>query len=57
MITDNYELRPTVSIAEPHHFYTTPGKDFYAAPAPILLYSKAKFLKRTKTQIFVHVIS
>jgi hypothetical protein len=27
------------SVAEPHHFY--------AAPAPILLYSKAKFLKRT----------
>jgi hypothetical protein len=30
----------TISVAEPHHFY--------AAPAPTLLHSKAKFLKRTK---------
>jgi hypothetical protein len=47
------------SVAEPHHFYAAPapGKDFDAAPAPAalapapdptLLYSKAKFLKRTK---------
>jgi hypothetical protein len=38
------------SVAEPHHFYAAPapGKNFYAAPAPTLLYSKAKFLKRTK---------
>jgi hypothetical protein len=28
------------SVAEPHHFYAAP-----AAPAPTLLYSKAKFLK------------
>jgi hypothetical protein len=46
-----------ISVAEPHHFYATtapaPGKIFYAvptpaAPAPILLYSKAKFCKPTK---------
>jgi hypothetical protein len=40
------------SVAEPHHFYAAPapGKNFDAAPAPTptLLYSKAKFLKRTK---------
>jgi hypothetical protein len=38
------------SVAEPHHFYAAPapGINFDAAPAPTLLYSKAKFLKRTK---------
>jgi hypothetical protein len=43
------------SVAEPHHFYAAPapGVNFDAAPAalapaPTLLYSKAKFLKRTK---------
>jgi hypothetical protein len=42
------------SVAEPHHFYAAPapGKNFDAAPAPApaptLLYSKAKFLKRTE---------
>jgi hypothetical protein len=38
------------SVAEPHHFYAAPapGKNFDAAPAPTLLYSKAKFLKLTK---------
>jgi hypothetical protein len=49
------------SVAEPHHFYAAPapGKIFDAAPAPApaarapapaptLLYSKEKFLKRTK---------
>jgi hypothetical protein len=47
------------SVAEPHHFYAAPapGKNLDAAPAPAplapapaptLLYSKAKFLKRTK---------
>jgi hypothetical protein len=41
------------SVAEPHNFYAAPapGKNFDAAPAapaPALLYSKAKFLKRTK---------
>jgi hypothetical protein len=43
------------SVAEPHHFYAAPapGKNFDAAsaapaaPAPTLLYSKAKFLKRS----------
>jgi hypothetical protein len=38
-----------ISVAEPHHFYAAPapGKNFDAAPAPAptLLYSKAKFLK------------
>jgi hypothetical protein len=45
------------SVAEPHHFYAAPapGKNFDAAPAPAspapaptLLYSKEKILKRTK---------
>jgi hypothetical protein len=36
----------TISVSEPHHFYAAPapGKNFDAAPAPTLLYSKAKFL-------------
>jgi hypothetical protein len=39
-----------ISVAEPHHFYASPapGKNFDAAPAPTLLYRKAKFLKRTE---------
>jgi hypothetical protein len=49
-------MRITVvsSVAEPHNFYAAPdpapGVNFDAAPAPAptLLYSKAKFLKRTK---------
>jgi hypothetical protein len=46
-------LAPIPSVAEPHHFYAVPalGKIFDAAPAapaPTILYSKAKFLKRTK---------
>jgi hypothetical protein len=50
------------SVAEPHHFYAAPGENFDAAPAPVapapalaptLLYSKAKFLKRTK--VYTHV--
>jgi hypothetical protein len=43
------------SVAEPHHFYAAPapGENFDSAPAvpapaPTLLHSKAKFLKRTK---------
>jgi hypothetical protein len=37
----------SISAAEPHHFYVSPapGKNFDAAPAPILLCSKAKFFK------------
>jgi hypothetical protein len=37
------------SVAEPHHFDAAlaPGKNFDAAPAPTLLYSKTKYLKRT----------
>jgi hypothetical protein len=43
------------SVTEPHHFYAAPapGTNFDPAPAPTLLYSKAKFLKRTK--IYIHV--
>jgi hypothetical protein len=41
-------VKLTSSVAEPHHFYAAPGENFDAAPAPTLLYSKAKFLKRTK---------
>jgi hypothetical protein len=36
------------SVAEPHHFYAAPGKNFDAAPAApalTLLYSKGKILK------------
>jgi hypothetical protein len=41
------------SVAELHHFCAAPGKNFHAAlaapaPALTLLYSKAKFFKRTK---------
>jgi hypothetical protein len=39
------------SVVEPYHFYaaSAPGKNFDAAPAPTLLYSKAaKFLKLIK---------
>jgi hypothetical protein len=46
----------TCSVAEPHHFYAAPGPDenFDAAPAPAptLLYSKAKFLERTKVYTY-----
>jgi hypothetical protein len=52
-------IRDTVisSVAEPHHFYAAPApSDNFdaapAAPAPTLLYSKAKFLKRTK--VYTH---
>jgi hypothetical protein len=45
----------STSVAELHHFYAAPGKNFDAAPtlaapalAPTLLYNKTKFLKRTK---------
>jgi hypothetical protein len=46
------------SVAEPHHFYAAPapGKNFDAAPAAparTLLYSKAKFLKRTKVHLIL----
>jgi hypothetical protein len=45
---EKYVLKSIV--AELHHFYAAlaQGKNFDAAPAPILLYSKTKFLKRTK---------
>jgi hypothetical protein len=51
------KMREKSSVAEPCHFYAAPapGKKFDAAlapapvaPVPILLYSKGKFLKRTK---------
>jgi hypothetical protein len=43
---------------EPHHFYAAPapGKNFDAAPAPTLLYSKANFLKLTKVYTNVETI-
>jgi hypothetical protein len=46
------------SVVEPHHFSAAPGENFDVAPAapapaPTLLYSKAKFLKRTK--VYTHV--
>jgi hypothetical protein len=49
------------SVAEPHHFYAAPapGENFNAAPAapaPTLLYTKAKFLKRTKFYNHVETI-
>jgi hypothetical protein len=47
----NVILILTLSIvSDPHHLYAAPapGENFDAAPAPTLLYSKAKFLKRTK---------
>jgi hypothetical protein len=53
------------SVVEPHHFYTAPapGENFEAAPtpaapapAPTLLYSKTKFLKRTKVYTNVETI-
>jgi hypothetical protein len=39
-----------ISVAEPHHFYAAPGKNFDAAPvapapAPTLLYAKTKISK------------
>jgi hypothetical protein len=48
--SDNYLPLVVIwtSVAEPHHFYAAPGTNFDAAPAPTLLYSKAKFLKWTK---------
>jgi hypothetical protein len=51
------ECAVKTSVAEPLHFYaaSAPDDNFDAAPAalapaPTLLYSKAKFLKRTKVQ-------
>jgi hypothetical protein len=53
MCTYSTTLFLYISVAEPHHFYAAPapGINFEAAqvaPAPTLLDSKAKFLKRTK---------
>jgi hypothetical protein len=48
------------SVVKPHHFYAAPapapGVNFDAAPAPTLLYSKAKCLKRTKVSTHVETI-
>jgi hypothetical protein len=43
---------------EPHHFYAAPApdKNFDAALAPTLFYSKAKFLKRTPSSDSVQFI-
>jgi hypothetical protein len=53
--TEKQALVVYPSVVEPHNFYAAPapGKNFDAAPAPTLLYSKAKFLKRTKVYTFV----
>jgi hypothetical protein len=56
--TINEWPRILISVAEPHQFYAAPGDNFDAAPAapapaPTLMYSKAKFLKRIK--IYTHV--
>jgi hypothetical protein len=42
---DKTMLSVDTSVAEPHHFYVAPAprKNFDAAPAPTLLYSKAQF--------------
>jgi hypothetical protein len=47
-----------LSVPEPHHFYAAPGKNFDAAPAPAptLLYGKAKILKQTKVLTHVEII-
>jgi hypothetical protein len=46
------------SVAEARHFYRAPapGKNFDAAPAPTLLYSKAKSLRGTKVQTLFETI-
>jgi hypothetical protein len=44
------------SVAEPHHFFAAPalGKNFDAAPAPTLLYSKEKhFFMNYETIFFI----
>jgi hypothetical protein len=43
-------LNVWTSVAEPHHLHAAqaPDKNFDAAPAPTLRYSKANFLKLTK---------
>jgi hypothetical protein len=50
IIFQQYNLY-TTSVAEPHNFHTAPGKNSNAAPAapaPTLMHSKSKFLKRAK---------
>jgi hypothetical protein len=41
------------SVAEQHHFYAAPDKNFDAAPAPAptLLYSRSKIFKGVKSNI------
>jgi hypothetical protein len=58
--TPALDIRLT-SVAEPHSFYAAPApsENFDAAPAapaPTLLYSMAKFLKRTKVYSHVETI-
>jgi hypothetical protein len=55
-ILDRILLHYNQHNVELHHFYVAPapGENFNAAPAalaPTLLYSKAKFLKRTKVHM------
>jgi hypothetical protein len=47
-LINDKEEKNCISVAEPHPFYAAPGKNYDAAPAPTLLNSKDKFLKRTK---------
>jgi hypothetical protein len=41
------------SVAEPHHFDAAPDKNFDAAPAPTLPYSRPTFFKSKKVNIRV----
>jgi hypothetical protein len=42
LIFDYVAFPPTI-VAEPNHFYAAPGKNFDAAPASTILYSKPPF--------------
>jgi hypothetical protein len=45
--SNDFDFKVLISVAEPHHFDAAPapGKNFDAALAPTLLYSKAKNFK------------
>jgi hypothetical protein len=42
------DLHMEVRVAEPHHVDAVPGKNFDAAPAPTLLYTKPTFFKQAE---------
>jgi hypothetical protein len=50
MLVQDSQPIDTTSVVDPHHFYAAPArsKNFDTAPAPTLLHSKAKVLKRTE---------